>query len=173
MEEPKPFAFTFSLPAPITSQQPSTSMPAHPIQPKLTYRKNSTLLHPSSPPDDEPAPSTVRSFPFPILTKTPQGFSLPPTPQGTPTYQNHENRGSVLHSALSEDEWEAPLHSCLSDGEEYESDDHSAEGDTESFNDKSDKSSASGDEIIMALTGRMARASRISFHGNQLRILQD
>ena len=75
-----------------------------------------------------------------------------------------QRRVSVLHSALSDDEWEEPLHSSQSD-DEYESDDSDyeekgAEADTES-----------SDDLVAAKMGRTARASQISFHGRSLRLL--
>ncbi|KAJ4287644.1 hypothetical protein N0V90_012347 [Kalmusia sp. IMI 367209] len=152
------YPFTFSLPAPVTTppilSPTPTSVPAF-YQPGAPPRKNSTLLHPS-PPNDEPT-----SDPFFVPTKT--VISLPPTPQTTPTLGCFKRCPSVLHSALSKNQWEEPLHSSHSDAE-YDSDDQSDEADTES---------AHGNSIMVARTGRTGRASRISFHGNQLRILQD
>ncbi|KAF1961147.1 hypothetical protein CC80DRAFT_230926 [Byssothecium circinans] len=137
-------------------------------------RQPSTLLHPSSPNDSsppnieilsisaQPTEETRTSYPFPVLTQT------PPTP--LPNEVIFQRRASVLHSALSDDEWEEPLHSSQSDND-YESDDDGyeekgADADTESFDDQVAKEAA-----VVVKTGRMARASRISFHGQSLRIL--
>ncbi|KAL5383465.1 hypothetical protein DPSP01_005864 [Paraphaeosphaeria sporulosa] len=145
------FPFTFSLPAPATSAPIPTSAPRRPDAPS---RKNSTLLHPS-PPNDE------TTDPFPVLAKT--VISLPPTPQATPTLGCFKRCPSV-RSNLSEDDWEEPLHSSHSDAEYDSDDDQSVDADTKS---------AHRISLKVAHLGRAARASRISFHGNQLRILQD
>lgn len=144
------YPFTFSLPAPITlppirSPAP-TSAPSYDFH-GLPPRKNSTLLHPS-PPNDE---SVGNPFFVPMKTI----ISLPPTPQGTPRLACSK-RYSSSRSSRASNEWEEPLHSSHSDAE-YDSDDQCDEADTES---------AHGNSLMMA------RASRISFYGNQLRILQ-
>lgn len=156
----------------------STSTPLL-LRPRLPPRKPSTLLHPSSPSSDSPAttptltlptltlpsPTPEVEYPFPLLTHT------PPTP--LPTDTKFQRRVSVLHSALSEDEWEEPLHSSQSD-EEYESEDD----DTESLSGGPaiglPNSQVAKEAVAVAKpTGRKARASRISFHGHHLRILSD
>lgn len=165
----KSFPFDFELPERIRPEQTSKSAPPSTnlfSRPGMGPRKNSSLLHPSSPSDS--LPSSVER-PFPIPTKS--FMSWPPTPQATPTHQEFKRRNSILHSALSDDEgeWEAPMHSSMSDVE-YDSDNnsgYSAEGYTESFHD------GARDAVVMARSGRIARASRVSLHGNQLRILAD
>jgi len=151
------FPFAFTLPKPITMIEsptpPPTSMPT-PHQHAPPSRKNSTLLHPS-PPDDE----TPSSSYFPSKTI----ISLPPTPQSTPTLGCYKRCPSIIHSAQSDNEWEEPLHSSQSDVE-YESDNQTAGANIKS---------AYSSPTTPARTGRPGRASRISFHGNQLRILSN
>lgn len=145
------FPFAFSLPRPMaelpTSAPIDTSTPPQESFP----RKNSTLLHPSSPSDEDDAPYTARTI-----------ISLPPTPQTTPTLGSFKRSTSALSSSSNDDDWEEPLHSSHSDAE-YDSDD--------------DQSVAAfaphRSSVRVARLGQTARASRISFHGNQLRILQD
>ncbi|KAF9732015.1 hypothetical protein PMIN01_09944 [Paraphaeosphaeria minitans] len=144
--------FKFSLPAPVTSAPIPTSAPRRPNAPS---RKKSTLLHPS-PPNEE------MTDPFPVIAKT--VISLPPTPQATPTLGCFKRCPSV-RSNLSGYEWEEPLHSSHSDVE-YDSDDD----DDQSMDADMTAHSVS---IKVAHLCRTARASRISFHGNQLRILRD
>ncbi|KAF2688589.1 hypothetical protein K458DRAFT_400748 [Lentithecium fluviatile CBS 122367] len=160
----KAFPFNFSLPTPRSS--PPTSAPAQSLhRPGLTPRKNSTLLHPSPPPESPPA--TAANFILPIHART--ILSLPPTPLATPTTDSFQLRRSLStkhsHTSYSDDEWEEPLHSSHSDGEDDSDDCAAAEGDCASFHAKA----------VVAHTGRMARASRISLlmNGNALRILQD
>jgi hypothetical protein len=141
------FPFTFSLP--VTSAPIPTSAPRRPDGPS---RKNSTLLHPS-PPNEE------TSDPLPLSVKT--VISLPPTPQATPTL-GYFKRCPSVRSTPSDDDWEGPLHSSHSDAE-YDSDDDQSV----------DTASAHRASLKVAHLGRTARASRISFHGNQLRILRD
>ncbi|KAL1601558.1 hypothetical protein SLS60_006473 [Paraconiothyrium brasiliense] len=145
------YPFTFLLPASVPSEPIPTSAPRRPDAPS---RKNSTLLHPS-PPHDE------ISNPLPIPAKT--VISLPPTPQATPTLECFKRCPSV-RSTLSDDDWEGPLHSSHSDAEYDSDDDQSVDADTKS---------AHRTSLKIAHLGRAARASRISFHGNQLRILRD
>lgn len=177
----KAFPFNFSLPIPRSPPQPPTSAPrsspelptSEPMQvprrPGLTHRKNSTLLHPSPPP--ESPPTAAAPFILPIHAKT--ILSLPPTPLSTPITDSFQLRRTpsgrspiMFPAAQSDDEWEEPLHSSHSDGED-DFDDGLSEALTEAFQEKA----------VLARTGRMARASRISLSsdgtGNALRILQD
>lgn len=150
------FPFTFSLPAPVTSLPISAPIPTSaPRQPNAPSRKNSTLLHPS-PPNDEV------STPFPVPSKT--VISLPPTPQATPTLGCFKRCSSSIHSLPSDDDWDGPLHSSHSDAE-YESDEEQSVG--------ANTKSAHRSSMKIAHLGRATRESRISFHGNQLRILRD
>jgi hypothetical protein len=145
-EEPG-FPFTFSLP--VTSAPIPTSAPRRPDAPP---RKNSTLLHPSPPSDEMFGPLAI-----PVKTV----ISLPPTPQATPTL-GYFKRCLSVRSTPSDDDWEGPLHSSHSDAEYDSEDDQSVEAE-----------SAHRVSLKVAHLGRTAHASRVSFHGNQLRILRD
>lgn len=158
-----------SISEPITPQPTHMSSTPLLLRPRAPPRKPSTLLHPSVPSEDISAVPSVSTlslqdsetgYPFPVLTHT------PPTP--LPTDTKFQRRVSVLHSALSEDEWEEPLHSSQSD---VESD---SEDDDENGTDVGLPNSQNANEAIaVAKSGRKARASRISFHGQHLRILVD
>jgi hypothetical protein len=175
------FPFNFSMPTPRSSPLPPTSAPRPsphpsasapvevPLRPSLTHRKNSTLLHPSPPPESHP--TAAAPFILPIHAKT--ILSLPPTPLATPVTDSFQLRRSpsgrsplLFPASQSDDEWEEPLHSSHSDGED-DSDDCPTEAYTEVLQEKA----------VLARTGRMGRASRISLlsdgTGNALRILQD
>lgn len=147
------FPFAFSLPAPVSN--PPSSAPVSTSAPDRPpfIRKNSTLLHPSSPDDDI-------SDPYPIPAKT--VISLPPTPQTTPTIGCHKRCTSTLNSSPLDDDWEEPLHSSHSDAEYDSDDDQSVEA-----------NAPRRSSIKVARLAHAARASRISFHGDQLRILRD
>ncbi|KAF2878441.1 hypothetical protein BDV95DRAFT_22297 [Massariosphaeria phaeospora] len=142
------YKFPSSLPTSTSPARPTTP-PQRPSMP----RKNSTLLHPSSPPTEIES----ETFPFP---PHPKGASTPPPAQ----------RVSILHSSLSDNECEA--HSDTESA--YDSDDHEAEGDTESFqNEASDHHVHEAQEIVLATTALMARPSRIDLLGEpQFRVLQ-
>lgn len=66
---------------------------------------------------------------------------------------------------------ESVLHSSFSDAE-YESDDAEGEADTESFEDGYMDGEAECVDYVVARAGMVSRASRISFHGAQIRVLQ-
>lgn len=139
------FPFTLNH-SPVTMEAPAWE----PLDaPELDHigvpRKNSTLLHPSSPSDDEsPAPFTAKTI-----------ISLPPTPQGTPTAGCFKRCPSALSSNSSDDDWEEPLHSSHSDVE-YDSDD-----------DPSATAFAPHRiSLKTARVGQTVRASRVSLHGN-------
>jgi hypothetical protein len=133
----------------------ATPIAQRPPPPK---RSESSLLHPSLPYNDSMSTPKISilsisspvmtaeptAFPFPILTET------PPTPLATNVI--FQRRTSVLHSALSDDEWEEPLHSSLSD-DEHESEEKDV-------------------AVVAAKVGRsVERGSRISIYGRNLRIL--
>ncbi|PVI08618.1 hypothetical protein DM02DRAFT_647957 [Periconia macrospinosa] len=88
------------------------------LRPRVPPRMPSTLLHPSPPLEgssDMPSVTNLSlespdsDHAFPVFTHT------PPTP--LPTETKFQRRVSVIHSSLSEDEWEDPLHSSHSDVE--------------------------------------------------------
>jgi hypothetical protein len=164
-----------SAPRPVPHSSASAPMEI-PRRPGIAYRKNSTLLHPSPPPEESPL-SAPAPFILPIHAKT--ILSLPPTPKGTPITQcfplrrTPSGRSPAILPATTfvppspTEEWEEPLHSSHSDGED-ESDDFLIEECTAEIVPQ---------KAVIARTGRMARASRISLshdgNSNALRILQD
>lgn len=143
LPEEESFPIDFSLPTSVPNGMSTPPQESFP-------RKNSTLLHPSSPIDESNGLCSAKTI-----------ISLPPTPQTTPTIGCFKRSTSALSSRSNDDEWEEPLHSSHSDVE-YDSDD--------------DQSVAAfaphRSSVRVARQGQTARASRISFHGNQLRILQ-
>lgn len=84
-----------------------------------------------------------------------------------------ERKKSVIHSCLSDDEWDQPLHSAHSDGE-FEFDDD----EEELFEDErcgSGNSSPAEFEALAqtAQTAKMARASRVELNNHHMRMLRE
>ncbi|KAF1966875.1 hypothetical protein BU23DRAFT_573694 [Bimuria novae-zelandiae CBS 107.79] len=150
---PEDVGFLFNLSPSGLAASPPTLEPtpaSAPVRPGFP-RKNSTLLHPSPPNDEVPGPFTV-----PAKTI----ISLPPTPQTTPTAGCFKRCPSAARSTPSDDD--LVLHSSHSDAEYDTEDDQSVAG-----------SARHSSSLRTARIGRTVRASRIYFHGAQLRILQD
>jgi len=72
-------------------------------------------------------------------------------------------------------EWNEPLHSSHSDGEDDDSDDGLAEGRGAEGKTFGGSGAGAGEKAVLAPTGRVGRASRISLFcdGSAMRILQE
>lgn len=140
-------------------------------------RKNSSLLHPSTP--DEPATLNITEYPFSQPLTPPSSshssttaspgfiFALSPYSSNTssPSFlvtPSPKVRESVIHSSHSDVEWDS--------GSEY-SDQESDDTKSYHHSDREDNV-VKASTVVLATTARIARASRIEFHGANWRVLE-